>query len=48
MRIDSSLIADSLESKVKRLFELSGEKVRSLESSWDPKQGAPVFTLQGK
>ena len=48
MRIDSSLIADSLESKVKRLFELSGEKVRSLESSWDPKQGTPVFTVQGK
>ncbi|HUU13969.1 MAG TPA: glycosyl hydrolase [Terriglobia bacterium] len=48
MRIDSSLTADSLESKVKRLFELSGEKVRLLESSWDPKQGTPVFTVQGK
>jgi len=48
MRIDSSLTADSLESKVKRLFELSGEKIRLLESSWDPKQGTPVFTVQGK
>jgi unsaturated chondroitin disaccharide hydrolase len=48
MRIDPSLTADSLESKVKRLFELSGEKIRLLESSWDPGQGTPVFTAQGK
>lgn len=48
MRIDPSLTADSLESKVKHVFELSGEKIRLLESFWDPKQGTPVFTVQGK
>ena len=48
MRIDSSITADSLEPKVKRLFELSGEKIRLLEHSWDPQQGTPVFTVRGK
>src|SRR5207237_3392125 len=37
-----------LMSKITRLFELSGAKIRSIESTWRPEDGAPVFTVQGK
>ncbi len=48
MRIDYSLTADSLEPKLRRLFELSAEKIRAIEKSWDPTQGTPVFTVRGR
>jgi hypothetical protein len=38
----------SLEGKITTLFEASAQKIRALESSWDPSQGAPVFTIDGK
>jgi hypothetical protein len=38
----------SLEGKITTLFEASAQKIRALESSWDPSQGAPVFTIAGK
>ncbi|MEO8592074.1 MAG: glycosyl hydrolase [Candidatus Solibacter sp.] len=38
----------ALAPKVRRLFELSGAKIRSLEQAWSPGQGAPVFTAGGK
>ena len=34
--------------KVTRLFELSATKIRSIEDSWRPEDGAPVFTVQGR
>src|SRR6478672_685323 len=34
--------------KLNRLFELSAEKIRSIESGWKPEQGSPVFTSGGK
>src|SRR5947209_20062044 len=34
--------------KLRRLFELSAAKIRSLESAWRPEQGSPVFTAGGK
>jgi len=34
--------------KIERLFELSGRKIRSIESTWRPEEGAPVFTVQGR
>jgi unsaturated chondroitin disaccharide hydrolase len=48
MRIDSSLTAASLESAVKRLFDLAAGKIRSIDKSWQPSAGAPVFTSGGK
>ena len=38
----------ALAPKVRRLFELSAAKIRSIEKSWAPAQGAPVFTFGGK
>jgi hypothetical protein len=38
----------ALAPKVRRLFELSAGKIRSLESAWAPDKGSPVFTVGGK
>src|SRR5260370_33672991 len=38
----------ALAPKVRRLFELSAAKIRSLESAWAPDKGSPVFTVGGK
>jgi hypothetical protein len=37
-----------LESSVQRVFTASAAKIRSIESSWDPSSGSPVFTSRGK
>jgi rhamnogalacturonyl hydrolase YesR len=47
MKIDSSITPTSLEGSVNRLFELSAGKIRSLEKSWNPSAGSPVFTSGG-
>src|SRR5262245_6260291 len=38
----------ALAPKLRRLFELSAAKIRSIEKSWAPAAGAPVFTFGGK
>jgi hypothetical protein len=34
--------------KISRVFELSAAKIRSIEDSWRPEDGAPVFTVNGR
>jgi unsaturated chondroitin disaccharide hydrolase len=46
--IDHQLKATELVRPIERLFELSAKKILSLEKSWNPAQGAPVFTVRGK
>ena len=48
IRIDSPRTPKDLLAKVNRLFELSAHKIRSLEDSWRPAHGAPVFTVDGR
>src|SRR5437868_2742971 len=48
MRIDQSITAASLRPAIQRLFELSADKISSLEKSWNPEQGTPVFTIDGR
>jgi hypothetical protein len=48
MKIDSTISPTSLEPRVRRLFDLSAAKIRSLEKSWNPEAGAPVFTVNGR
>jgi len=48
IKIDNQLTPQKLLPKIYRLFELSGEKILSLEKSWKPAQGTPVFTVKGK
>jgi unsaturated chondroitin disaccharide hydrolase len=34
--------------EIERLFELSAAKIRSIERAWNPADGAPVFTVEGR
>src|SRR5689334_21643713 len=48
MIINLKLTAKDLLPKITRLFDLSAEKILSLEKTWDPAKGTPVFTANGK
>ncbi len=48
MKIDFTLNAGRLRSKVERVFELSAQKIDRLERRWKADSGAPVFTVKGK
>jgi hypothetical protein len=48
LKSDPSLTAQDLRPAIRRLFELSGEKIERLEKRWDPAQGTPVFTVRGE
>jgi unsaturated chondroitin disaccharide hydrolase len=48
IRIDAKLTPRALQSAAERLFEVSGSKIRLLNRSWNPEEGAPVFTVKGK
>jgi hypothetical protein len=48
MKIDPKLTASHLEAGVRTLFELSAAKIRSIEQTWNPSSGSPVFTSNGK
>jgi hypothetical protein len=46
--IQSAPAISALAPKLRRLFELSAAKIRSIEKSWSESSGSPVFTVQGK
>jgi hypothetical protein len=46
--IDPTLTASTLTPAIRRLFDLSGQKIRALQKEWDPARGTPVFTVRGK
>ena len=48
MQIRSDLTPAALAGKLRRLFELSARKIISLEKTWQPSQGSPVFTAEGR
>src|SRR5664280_1463950 len=48
VQLQSDLTPAALAPKLHRLFELSAAKIRSLEKSWAPSRGAPVFTVKGQ
>ncbi len=48
IRVRSELTPASLGKKTAALFEASAAKIRSIETSWTPSQGAPVFTINGR
>ncbi|MGC3956885.1 MAG: glycoside hydrolase family 88 protein [Verrucomicrobiota bacterium] len=48
IKIDSKLTPKKLVPHIERVFELSGQKILSIEKSWKPEQGTPVFTVKGK
>lgn len=48
MKIDAQLTVAALRPAAERLFELSAQKVRSIRSTWNPRDGSPVFTVAGR
>jgi hypothetical protein len=48
IQIDSNLTEAGLRKKGERLFSASAGKIRSIAASWDPAQGSPVFTVDGR
>jgi unsaturated chondroitin disaccharide hydrolase len=47
IRIDRQRTAGDLLPAINRVFELSAQKIRSIEESWRPENGSPVFTVAG-
>ncbi len=45
---DQILKPADLEPALKRMWELSGRKIRLIEEQYDARQGAPVYTVAGK
>ena len=48
IQIDSKLTETGLRAKVDRLFSASAREDPFARSSWDPAQGSPVFTVEGR
>ena len=48
IHIDRPRTPQDLLRKVDRVFDLSADKIHSLEQSWTPSSGAPVFTVDGR
>jgi hypothetical protein len=48
IRIDTSLTPRRLVPQIDRLFETSAEKTLSIERTWKPEDGTPVFTVRGR
>ena len=48
IRIDRERSPRQLLPAIDRMFELSAQKISSIEDTWRPDQGAPVFTVDGR
>jgi unsaturated chondroitin disaccharide hydrolase len=48
MKIDQQIQPANLIPKINRLWELSGQKIRSIERDFNPANGSPVFTVRGR
>lgn len=48
IHVERTRTARDLQPRLERLFELSARKIRMLEETWNPADGAPVFTVDGR
>src|SRR3979411_794353 len=48
ININQALKPADLTKKLKRFWDLSGQKIFLLEKNYDPAKGSPVFTINGK
>jgi hypothetical protein len=46
--IDTALRPPDLLPALARMWDLSADKISALEEAWDPKDGSPVFTVDGR
>ena len=48
IQIDRTRSPEDLLTHINGLFDLSAAKIRAIEHSWSPSNGAPVFTVEGR
>lgn len=48
MKIDTTVTANSLKAKTEQMFDLSAKKINMINQAWNPNDGTPVFTWQGR
>ncbi len=48
MRVETLLTPAALVPQIDRMFALSAQKIRAIEDTWNPADGAPVFTVNGR
>ena len=48
LKIDHQLQPENLSKKLSLFWELSGEKIKNIDKSYDSTKGSPVFTVSGK
>ena len=48
MKVNVNIQPGDLRVRLNRFFELAAQKIRSIDSTWDPDRGTPVFTESGK
>lgn len=48
MKVDERLEAGALLPALNRFFEIAGPKLLNLQAHWNPAQGSPVFTREGR
>ena len=48
MKVNVNIQPGDLKVRLNRFFELAAQKIRSIDSTWDPGRGTPVFTAGGK
>ena len=48
IKINTTLKQTDLVTKLKRFWELSGEKINLIDKNYDVSKGSPVFTIKGK
>lgn len=48
IKINATLKSSDLAAKLKRFWQLSGEKIHLIENNYDVSKGSPVFTSNGK
>ncbi len=48
IHIDFEVTPQLLFSTIQRLFTLSADKIRHLQTRWNPEKGTPIFTIKGE
>src|SRR5262245_11617811 len=48
MIVNTNLRAADLTAALADFWQTSAAKLRAIQDTWDPKRGAPVFTVQGR
>ena len=47
IKINESITASDLETKLKNFWQLSAQKIKLIENNYDVSKGSPVFTVNG-